>query len=271
MCAGGKFPRKFWSENSAAREHRCEWMLHADFDSQYVWAYASVFLFLSIATLALVLLLRKRGGSSGSSGPQALIVLSSQGFPVGSAAAAVTAFRTAGLQIVMSTREGGQASPEVASLQTKQAIAASQEGGKPDPVWLWVLRTAQQGVRPFAECKPEQIVAVYVTGGPAMLQDLMSYELSGRTPTPFCEALRSFCADVAQAGGVVGAAGHGTHALPPRTAADATDAAGSWQERCFSSNLDSGAADTVAAMVRGLPAAQNQEQDGGGSGRSKSE
>ena len=244
-------------------------MLHADFDSQYVWAYVAVFLFLSFATLALVLLLRKRGGSGGSSGPQALIVLSSQGFPVGSAAAAVTAFRTAGLQIVMSTREGGKASPEVASLQTKEAIAASQEGGKPDPVWLWVLRTAQQGVRPFAQCKPEQFLAVYVTGGPAMLQDLMSYELSGRTPTPFCGALRSFCADVAQAGGVVGAAGHGTHALPPRTAADATDAAGSWQERCFSSNLDSGAADTVAAMVRGLPVAQNQ--DGGGSGRSKSE
>ena len=242
-------------------------MLHADFDSQYVWVPLSVFL--ALATLALVLLRRQRSGSGASSGPQALIVLSSQGFPVGSAAAAVTAFRTAGLQIVMSTREGGQASPEVASLQTKQAIAASQEGGKPDPVWLWVLRTAQQGVRPFAECKPEQIVAVYVTGGPAMLQDLMSYELSGRTPTPFCGALRSFCADVAQAGGVVGAAGHGTHALPPRTAADATDAAGSWQERCFSSNLDSGAADTVAAMVRGLPVAQNQ--DGGGSGRSKSE
>lgn len=244
-------------------------MLHADFDSQYVWAYAAVFLFLSFATLALVLLLRKRGGSGGSSGPQALIVLSSQGFPVGSAAAAVTAFRTAGLQIVMSTREGGQASPEVASLQTKQAIAASQEGGKPDPVWLWVLRTAQQGVRPFAQCKSEQFLAVYVTGGPAMLQDLMSYELSGRTPTPFCEALRSFCAGVAQAGGVVGAAGHGTHALPPHTAADATNAARSWQGRCFSSNLDSGAADTVAAMVRGLPVAQNQ--DGGGSGRSKSE
>ena len=128
-----------------------------------------------------------------------------------------------------------------------------------------------QGVRPFAQCKPEHFLAVYVTGGPAMLQDLMSYELSGRTPTPFCEALRSFCADVAQAGGVVGAAGHGTHALPPHTAADATDAACSWQGRLSSSNLDSGTADTVAAMVRGLPVAQNEKQDGGGSARSKSE
>lgn len=219
--------------------------VHADFNSRDVWAYALAFIVL--ATI-LVAVLRRRGGSA-RSGPQALIVLSSQGFPVGSAAAAVTAFRTAGLQIVMSTREGGKASPEVASLQTKEAIAASQEGGKPDPVWLWVLRTAQQGVRPFAQCKPEHFLAVYVTGGPAMLQDLMSYELSGRTPTPFCEALRSFCADVAQAGGVVGAAGHGTHALPPHTAADATDAACSWQGRLSSSNLDSGTADTVAAMV----------------------
>jgi putative intracellular protease/amidase len=241
--------------------------VHADFNSRDVWAYALAFIVL--ATI-LVAVLRRRGGSA-RSGPQALIVLSSQGFPVGSAAAAVTAFRTAGLQIVMSTREGGKASPEVASLQTKEAIAASQEGGKPDPVWLWVLRTAQQGVRPFAQCKPEHFLAVYVTGGPAMLQDLMSYELSGRTPTPFCEALRSFCADVAQAGGVVGAAGHGTHALPPHTAADATDAACSWQGRLSSSNLDSGTADTVAAMVRGLPVAQNEKQDGGGSARSKSE
>jgi putative intracellular protease/amidase len=240
--------------------------VHADFNSRDVWAYALAFIVL--ATI-LVAVLRRRGGSA-RSGPQALIVLSSQGFPVGSAAAAVTAFRTAGLQIVMSTREGGKASPEVASLQTKEAIAASQEGGKPDPVWLWVLRTAQQGVRPFAQCKPEHFLAVYVTGGPAMLQDLMSYELSGRTPTPFCEALRSFCADVAQAGGVVGAAGHGTHALPPHTAADATDAACSWQGRLSSSNLDSGTADTVAAMVRGLPVAQNEKQDGGGSARSKS-
>ena len=243
--------------------------VHADFNSRDVWAYALALIVL--ATIVLVLLLRWRRGGSVRSGPQALIVLSSQGFPVGSAAAAVTAFRTAGLQIVMSTREGGKASPEVASLQTKEAIAASQEGGKPDPVWLWVLRTAQQGVRPFAQCKPEQFLAVYVTGGPAMLQDLMSYELSGRTPTPFCEALRSFCAGVAQAGGVVGAAGHGTHALPPHTAADATNAARSWQGRCFSSNLDSGAADTVAAMARGLPEAQNKEQEGGGSARSKSE
>ena len=241
--------------------------VHADFNSRDVWAYALAFIVL--ATI-LVAVLRRRGGSA-RSGPQALIVLSSQGFPVGSAAAAVTAFRTAGLQIVMSTREGGKASPEVASLQTKEAIAASQEGGKPDPVWLWVLRTAQQGVRPFAQCKPEHFLAVYVTGGPAMLQDLMSYELSGRTPTPFCEALRSFCADVAQAGGVVGAAGHGTHALPPHTAADAADAACSWQGRLSSSNLDSGTADTVAAMVRGLPVAQNEKQDGGGSARSKSE
>jgi putative intracellular protease/amidase len=241
--------------------------VHADFNSRDVWAYALAFIVL--ATI-LVAVLRRRGGSA-RSGPQALIVLSSQGFPVGSAAAAVTAFRTAGLQIVMSTREGGKASPEVASLQTKEAIAASQEGGKPDPVWLWVLRTAQQGVRPFAQCKPEHFLAVYVTGGPAMLQDLMSYELSGRTPTPFCEALRSFCADVAQAGGVVGAAGHGTHALPPHTAADATDAACSWQGRLSSSNLDSGTADTVAAMVRGLPVAHNEKQDGGGSARSKSE
>ena len=239
-----------------------------------MFTYAVVSLLIVLATIALTLLLRRRSGSAVSSGPQALIVLSSQGFPVGSAAAAVTAFRAAGLQVVMSTREGGQASPEPASLQTKQAIAASQEGGKPDPVWLWVLRTAQQGVRPFAQCKPERFLAVYVAGGPAMLQDLMSYELSGRTPTPFCEALRSFCADVAQAGGVVGAAGHGTHALPLRKAADAADAAdaaGIWQERCFSSNLDSGAAATVEAMVRGLPAVQNPNQeDGGGSECSKS-
>lgn len=222
-----------------------------------------------LATIAFVLLRGKQRGGR-RSGPQALIVLSSQGFPVGSAAAAVTAFRTAGLQIVLCTREGGQASPEPASLQTKQALAASQEGGKPDPVWLWVLRTAQQGVRPFARCKPEQFLAVYVAGGPAMLQDLMCYELSGRTPTPFCEALRACCAAVAQAGGVVGATGHGTHALPSRTAADVI---GSWQERCFSGSLDSEAAETVAAMVCALPGPQTEEEGGvpHGSERCKSE
>ena len=61
------------------------------------------------------------------------------------------------------------------------------------------------------------------------------------------------------------------HRLPPHTAADATDAACSWQGRLSSSNLDSGTADTVAAMVRGLPVAQNEKQDGGGGARSKSE
>ena len=141
---------------------------HADSSSRDAWTYALALIL--FATIALVLVLRRQRGSSRHSGPQALIVLSSQGFPVGSAAAAVTAFRSAGLQIVMSTREGGSASPEVASLQTKEAIAASQEGGKPDPVWLWVLRTAQQGVRPFAHCKPAHFVAVYVTGGPAMVR-----------------------------------------------------------------------------------------------------
>ena len=140
---------------------------HADSNSREAWTYALALIL--FASIALVLVLRRQRGS-GHSGPQALIVLSSQGFPVGSAAAAVTAFRSAGLQIVMSTREGGSASPEVASLQTKEAIAASQEGGKPDPVWLWVLRTAQQGVRPFAHCKPAHFVAVYVTGGPAMVR-----------------------------------------------------------------------------------------------------
>ena len=143
---------------------------HADSNSRDAWTYALALIL--FATIVLVLVLRRQRGSR-HSGPQALIVLSSQGFPVGSAAAAVTAFRSAGLQIVMSTREGGSASPEAASLQTKEAIAASQEGGKPDPVWLWVLRTAQQGVRPFAHCKPAHFVAVYVTGGPAMLRVLV--------------------------------------------------------------------------------------------------
>ena len=73
----------------------------------------------------------------------------------------------------------------------------------------------------------------------------------------------------------MGATGHGTHALPaqasPHTPAVATDAACSWQERCFSSSLDSGAAVTVAAMVRGLPAAQHEEHEGGGGARSTTE
>ena len=125
--------------------------VHADFNSRDVWAYALAFIVL--ATI-LVAVLRRRGGSA-RSGPQALIVLSSQGFPVGSAAAAVTAFRTAGLQIVMSTREGGKASPEVASLQTKEAIAASQEGGKPDPVWLWVLRLLVPFILQYCKVNPE--------------------------------------------------------------------------------------------------------------------
>ena len=140
---------------------------HADSNSRNAWTYALALIL--FATIALVLVLRRQRGSR-HSGPQALIVLSSQGFPVGSAGAAVTAFRSAGLQIVMSSREGGSASPEAASLQTKEAIAASQEGGKPDPVWLWVLRTAQHGVRPFAQCKPAHFVAVYVTGAPALVR-----------------------------------------------------------------------------------------------------
>ena len=152
---------------------------HADSNSRDAWTYALALIL--FATIALVLVLRRQRGSR-HSGPQALIVLSSQGFPVGSAAAAVTAFRSAGLQIVMSTREGGSASPEVASLQTKEAIAASQGGGKPDPVWLWVLRTAQQGVRPFAHCKPAHFVAVYVTGGPAMVRVRVPVPVSPNQP-----------------------------------------------------------------------------------------
>ena len=75
-----------------------------------MFTYAVVSLLIVLATIALTLLLRRRSGSAVSSGPQALIVLivlSSQGFPVGSAAATVTAFRAAGLQVVMSTREAG--------------------------------------------------------------------------------------------------------------------------------------------------------------------
>ena len=73
----------------------------------------------------------------------------------------------------------------------------------------------------------------------------------------------------------MGATGHGTHALPaqasPHTPAVATDVACSWQGRCFSSSLDSGAAVTVAAMVRGLPAAQHEGHEGSGCARSKIE
>jgi hypothetical protein len=53
----------------------------------------------------------------------------------------------------------------------------------------------------------------------------------------------------------------------------AADAACSWQGRCFSSSLDSGAAVTVAAMLRGLTAAQHEghAQEAGGGARSKTE
>ena len=59
---------------------------HADSNSRDAWTYALALIL--FATIALVLVLRRQRGS-GHSGPQALIVLSSQGFPVGSAAAAV--------------------------------------------------------------------------------------------------------------------------------------------------------------------------------------
>ena len=138
-----------------------------------------------LVVLGTIMWWRRSGGPLGAkrpSGPQALIVLPAQGYPAGSVVAAITAFRLAGLEVVMATRDGAPANPEPESLKTKEGVAAEK---REDPVWLWVLRTAQKRLRPLSSCKPDQFVAIFVVGGPAMLQELMQHELSGRTPTPF--------------------------------------------------------------------------------------
>ena len=79
------------------------------------------------------------------------------------------------------------------------------------------------------------------------------------------KVLRAFGAAVAKAGGVVGATGHGMHALPPKLAAVSADADAAdegWRERCFSGNLDSAAQTTAAAMVTTLERLYPKEETG---------
>ena len=107
-------------------------------------------------------------------------------------------------------------------------------------MWLAVLKGAAKPVA-VERCKAEAFEALFIAGGAKMLRDLRHSDLSGHSPSPFCATLHALATGMLDAGGVVGAVGHGVRGLP---AAE--------HERRFCGNVDSEAESTARAMVAAL-------------------
>lgn len=182
-----------------------------------------------------------------SSLPKVLVVLSDGTFDVPSAAAAAKTFQKGGrLQVVLSTPSGRATTPDAESLRRPAAITAAD---RQDKAWLRVIRGCEAPMA-FAKCRAPDFAAVYVSGGPRMLRDLNQVELSGRTPTPFAKALRTFAENILEAGGVVGAVGHGVHGVPSLPSGTHTDGDGG--SGVFVGRLDSDAEKTAESMLAAL-------------------
>ena len=164
-----------------------------------------------------------------------LIVVGQPTFEVPCAANAVAIFRRAGLTPALVTLSGGRVDPDKHSLEGTASKAAEQRS---DAAWFAVLQNATK-TTPLSSCVASRTAAVFVAGGASALKGLRQTDFTGSSPTPFCLALRAFCADVLKAGGVVGATGHGVHGLPEDEHARGR----------FAGSLDSAATSIARAMV----------------------
>ena len=185
--------------------------------------------------------------------PQALIVVGSPTVEVPCAAAAAEVFAKFGLDYQLVTCDGGNVRPDPDSLTNNKASKLAE--ARKDPVWFKVLQQLTDTMSLSRCAKVGQAAgqwpcAVFVTGGRDTLRQLRQADLKQSSPTPFCIELRSFCSAVLDAGGVVGATGHGVHGLMPEAEAPAG--------RRFTGNVDSAADATVQAMVAALAAATAQ-------------
>jgi hypothetical protein len=194
-----------------------------------------------LALLVLWVFVRRRRQPSEAASGQVLVIVSDAKFELPAVAAVVGVLQNARIGFTITTRSGGRVAPDEDSLQTAAAKAAEK---RRDAAWLAVLNSTGSTI-PFARCArtPSRWRAVFVAGGRHTLRELRRSEMDGsHSLTPFCLDVRNLCSLVLEAGGTVGATGHGVHGLP----VGATD-------RCFSGKLDSAAEAIARAMVASLP------------------
>ena len=134
---------------------------------------------------------------------------------------------------------------------------AKEAEKKNDPRWMEVLRRTTSGMPSLASLLPADFVAVFVAGGAKALRDLRQTDMKGSSPSPFCKELQSFTGKVLQAGGAVGATGHGTRGLPVLSPEEAVSCA----DRLFSGEFDSAATGTVEAMMASVAGSRGSMDD----------
>lgn len=175
------------------------------------------------------------------SGPRAVLVVSDHQFEVPCVALAAATFKAHGMHVVLASQSGGDSTPDKQSLQTK---IAKEAGDRQDPVWMEVLNMAHATV-PLERIKAHSTTAIFIAGGPLMLNNLRHTDLSGSSPSPFCAYLRRLCVQVHAGGGVIGAVGHGVRGLPDEAELQG-DRPGT---RRFAGSLDSEVEQVTARMV----------------------